>query len=110
METQAAFAMGEANKDKDLMVFDWIKATKIIKEKKAQKASAGLANDWEWTGGTILKNGIPINKKDSCTFLASTWAKPELEIRNRLNNSPRDKNFLLRGCSLCTGLYMSNEF
>ena len=32
MDTLQAFAIGEANRDKELMVFDWDKAVSIIKE------------------------------------------------------------------------------
>lgn len=78
MDTLSAFARAEASRGKELMVFDWIKAAKEIKRRKAELASAGLASDWEYTGGTILENGKPV--KDSCTFLASTWAIPELKI------------------------------
>ena len=78
METMEAFAMGEANRGKELMVFDWIKAAKWIKEKGLANVAAGLRSDWEWTGGNILEDGkIP---DDSYTYLASTWAVPEIEF------------------------------
>lgn len=64
--------------DTELMVFDWDKAAQIIKDKKAKTASAGLAGEWTWIGGYILANGEPIGA--SYTYLASTWAKPELSI------------------------------
>lgn len=60
------------------MVFDWDKAARLIKERNARSASAGLRNDWEWTGGTIFVDGKP--DKESYTYLASTWATPELLI------------------------------
>jgi len=82
MDTLSAFAIGQANKDKEPMVFDWIKAAKEIKKRKAKEASAGLSQDWEWTGGAILKNGKPYKKDD--TFLASTWAVPELKIGGKI--------------------------
>ena len=78
MNSIMAFVMGEANRGKSLMVFDWNKAAKIIKERNATTASAGLFGDWEWTGGSILENGKP--NKESYTYLASTWATPELKI------------------------------
>jgi len=78
MDSMMAFAMGETNRGKSLMVFDWNKAAKIIKERNATTASAGLSGDWEWTGGSILENGKP--NKGSYTYLASTWATPELKI------------------------------
>ena len=82
MDTMTAFAMGEANRHRDSMVFDWDKAAAIIKERGALNASAGLSGDWEWTGGDILVDGkIP---EDSYTFLSSTWATPELEIDGKI--------------------------
>lgn len=80
MDTISAFAMGAANRGKELMVFDWEKAARIIKERDAKSASAGLAGDWEWTGGRILDDGEPISREQTYTYLASTWARPELEI------------------------------
>lgn len=80
MDTMQAFAMGEANRDKELMIFDWVKAAQIIKDRGAQSASAGLCGDWEYTGGAIFEDGKIVNKDDSGTFLASTWATPELEV------------------------------
>lgn len=78
MNTMSAFVMGEANRGKELMVFDWIRAATIIKELGIKNASAGLSGDWGYTGGDILVDGkIP---EDSYTFLASTWATPELNI------------------------------
>jgi hypothetical protein len=78
MDTLSAFARGEANRGKDLMVFDWVKAAKMIKEHGVKDAYAGLQSDWEYTGGIILDCGkIPT---ESCTYLASTWAIPEIEI------------------------------
>lgn len=73
-----AFTNGEANRGKELMVFDWNKAAEMIKETKPLTASAGLKGDWEWTGGEIYSDGnIETN---SYTYLASTWAVPELEL------------------------------
>ena len=78
MNTILAFAMGEATRDRESMVFDWDKAAEIIRIKNPVKAYAGLRDDWEWTGGKIYENGRPV--MDSYTFLASTWAVPELSI------------------------------
>ncbi len=60
------------------MVFDWNKAAKLLKELKPAEARAGLAQDWECTGGTIYIDG----KVDttSYTYLASTWAEPKIEL------------------------------
>lgn len=78
MDTLSAFALGEANRHKELMVFDWIKAAKLIKEKNPSFARAGLSGDWEWTGGTIFSSGKTVT--NDYTYLASTWATPELDL------------------------------
>ena len=77
MNTIEAFVMGQANRGKEQMVFDWEKAAKIIKERKPTVA-AGLRSDWEYTGGTIYRDGKPV-KNEYC-YLASTWAVPELDV------------------------------
>lgn len=80
MDTMSAFVMGEVNRGKEQKVFDWNRAAQIIKERGAKNASAGLANDWEYTGGSILTDGKPTPREATYVFLASTWATPELEI------------------------------
>lgn len=80
MDTMSAFAMGDANRGKKLMVFDWNKAARLIKDQKPLYALAGLRDDWEWTGGGIWKNNAPVPKDETYTYLASTWAVPELNI------------------------------
>ena len=80
MNTAQAFMMGEINRGKELMVFDWLKAAEIIKKSGVKEASAGLSGDWEYTGGEIFANGKPVDEKDTYTFLSSTWATPELEV------------------------------
>jgi hypothetical protein len=80
MDSWSAFTKGEANRGKELMVFDWDKAARIIKENKPKRASAGLKDDWEWTGGDIYVNNDIVPHEDSYTYLASTWAIPELNI------------------------------
>lgn len=80
MDSMRAFAMGQANRGRELKVFDWIKAATILKERGATSAEAGLAGDLEWTGGTILENGKPLSKDDTYCYLASTWATPVLLI------------------------------
>ena len=80
MDTMAAFAMGQANRGRPLMVFDWDRAAQLIRERKAREASAGLSGDWEYTGGEILRDGKPIPAEETYVYLASTWATPELEI------------------------------
>ena len=80
MDTMAAFAMGEINRDNPQMVFDWAKAAQIIKERKPAMAEAGLRGDWGWTGGEIWRDNAPVPDEDTYTYLASTWAIPELDI------------------------------
>lgn len=80
MDSFAAFAMGEANRGKELMVFDWDKAARLIAKSKPQSVSAGLAGDWEWTGGSIYEDGKPVPSSETYTYLASTWATPEINI------------------------------
>lgn len=83
MDTMSAFLMGQANRDKPLMVFDWMKAARLISESGAQEASAGLAGDWNYTCGEILAGGVPVPKEDTYVYLASTWATPEIEINGQ---------------------------
>lgn len=78
MDTIKAFKLGQENKDKELMVFDWDKAAQLIKDSKSTFASAGLCGDWGSTGGDIFRDGIPLNKEETYTYLASTWAVPAL--------------------------------
>jgi len=75
--------MGEANKNKQMMVFDWDKAARLIVGRKAKRASAGLRGDWEWTGGRIW-SGKP--DMEDYTYLASTWATPEIEIDGKIED------------------------
>ena len=62
---------------REMKVFDWVKAATLIVERMPREASAGLSGDWGWTGGTIWRDGAPV---DEYTFLASTWATPELDL------------------------------
>lgn len=78
MKDALAFAMGMMNRGKEPMVFDWDKAARIIREKQPIEASAGLCDDWENTGGVIFRAGKPV--KNVYTYLASTWAIPELVL------------------------------
>lgn len=87
MDTLQAFSMGEAYRGKELKVFDWEKAARLIRESGYQDASAGLGGDWEWTGGNIFTNGKPDMK--SYTFLASTWATPEIKIDGNIQECYR---------------------
>ena len=82
MDSMQAFARGEAARSagNKMMVFDWLKAATLIKERQPKVASAGLKDDWEWTGGEIYKDSKPVSKDDTYTYLASTWAVPELSL------------------------------
>lgn len=78
MDSASAFIRGEANRGNRMRVFDWNKAAERISEVRPGCASAGLQDDWEWTGGDIYTaDGIPDN---SYTYLCSTWAIPELDM------------------------------
>lgn len=87
MDTLGAFARGQMARamGAGLKVFDWHKAARLIKESGAMSASAGLSGDWEWTGGEIFAYGKPLLAGESYTYLASTWATPELEIEGNLS-------------------------
>jgi len=78
MDTMSAFARGQASRGNERRVFDWDKAAKLLKESGVEEASAGLSQDWGYTGGRILSDGKP--DTESYTYLASTWATPELDI------------------------------
>ena len=65
-------------KGKSTKIFDWNKAARILRERNAKDASAGLREDWEWTCDEILRDGKIVNTEDP--YLASTWATPSLEI------------------------------
>lgn len=80
MDSMSAYLIGQKNRDKELMVFDWHKAANIAKHNKNATISAGLANDWKWTGGLIFDNGEPVPSDDTYVYLASTWATPEIEV------------------------------
>lgn len=80
MDTFTALALARAHKHCERKVFDWEKAARLIRERGAKEASAGLAGDWEYTGGPILANGRPVPKDETYTYLASNHATPLLEI------------------------------
>lgn len=80
MDTMQAFMRGQASRGDPMRVFDWDEAARRIRDKKPRVASAGLGGDWEYTGGTIYRNDKPVDKDDTYTYLASTWAVPELDL------------------------------
>jgi len=80
MKTTKAIDLAEANRGNESKVFDWDKAARLIKEHRSLNARAGLRGDWEFTGGDILRDGIPVPRSETYCYLASNWATPELEI------------------------------
>lgn len=76
MDTLLAFRMGELNRGKERMVFDWDKAAKLIVEKRPEIAVAGLDQDLEYTADVIFDQGNIMT--DARPYLASTWATPVL--------------------------------
>ena len=78
MNTLIAFMMGEANRGKETMVFDWDKAARLIAQRKPRIAMAGLRGNWVFTGGVIYEDGVQVTKV--YPFLASSWAVPELDM------------------------------
>ena len=81
------------NRGKLRMVFDWDKAARLIREKRPTKAAAGLHSDWEYTGGTIYVGGDPVTDRDKTyTYLASTWAEPELSLDGEVVDCYRMEN------------------
>lgn len=84
MDTMTACLFGLLNRDRELMVFDWDYAARIIREYNPVMAYAGLQGDWDNTAGIIFHDGRPI--KDTA-YLASTWATPEIELEFQDGNS-----------------------
>jgi hypothetical protein len=84
MNTLTAYLKNQASTNRDLYVFDWDRAARRIVETQAVEASAGLAEDWEWTGGSIFRNGKPCF--EDYTYLASTHAIPELGLDGELED------------------------
>jgi hypothetical protein len=80
MDTRSAFILGELHRNQPLRVFDWITAAKLVKSRRPSFASAGLSDDWDWTGGSIYRDGQPVPADETYTYLASTWAIPELDL------------------------------
>lgn len=80
MDTTMAFARSMAAQGNESKVFDWDRAAALIAEAKPTIASAGLSEDWGWTGGTIFENGEPVDQGNTYTYLASNWATPELDM------------------------------
>lgn len=81
MDNCKAFLMGYLTRNNSIMVFDWDKAAELIREYNPSYAAAGLQGDWGCTGGCIWDEGNPVF--NDYTFLASTWATPELKMDNQ---------------------------
>lgn len=83
MDSMSAFFKGEAARKAGAKqkIFDWHKAAQLIKERKPKVAAAGLASDWEYTGGDIYtaEKG-PLKEDETYTYLSSNWATPELDL------------------------------
>lgn len=86
MDTMSAYSRAMAAKaaGNKFKTFDWDKAAELIVEKGVTRASAGLSQDWEWTGGLIFENGKPVPEEDTYVYLHSIWATPELDIGGQL--------------------------
>lgn len=80
-KTYSMIAKGEqARRDGSIAkVFDWDKAREIINQNPTHTYSAGLVEDWFWTGGTIWESGEQVN---AYCYLASIWATPILRDEN----------------------------
>lgn len=72
---KAKIAESNGNKHK---VFDWDKAVRVIKENGYKNCGAGLGQDFEWTAGMILVDGVPY--LEDYTYLSSNWATPQLIV------------------------------
>jgi len=92
MDSRLAFANGEMYRNKESMVFDWEKAAELIKEHQPKLARAGLRDDWEYTGGSIWKDGSPVDEESTYVFLASTWAVPEIELDGEVQECYKMEN------------------
>ena len=72
-KVRAAVAAGKKRR-----VFDWDKAARLIRDRQPSVAEAGLAEDWNNTGGVIYEQGRPLGHGESYTYLSSFWATPLL--------------------------------
>jgi len=82
MDTLDAFARGQAARmaGSPMKFFDWDCAAKLIAERGADSAEAGLVEDWGWTGGPIVVAGQPVPEEDTYVYLCSNWATPVLRF------------------------------
>lgn len=78
MDTLSAFALAQAHRNDPPKVFDWDRAATLIRAHQPNTAQAGLAADFENTGGDIYRDGKPVPREDTYVYLASVWATPTL--------------------------------
>ncbi|TAK10608.1 MAG: hypothetical protein EPO32_14860 [Anaerolineae bacterium] len=80
MDTLSAAARGMAAQGQTHRVFDWDEAARRIVASNPREAGAGLSEDWEYTGGTIYRDGAPVPADYTYVYLSSNWAAPQLQI------------------------------
>ena len=78
MRTEDAIARAIANYGKEMRVFDWDKAARLIIDRRPAVARAGLDEDYANTGGSIYALGNIVTT--SYTYLASNWDIPTLYL------------------------------
>lgn len=63
-------------------VFNWDEAGRILRERGLERryASAGLAEDWDFTGGSIFADGQIVS--DGSPYIKSAWATPVLVLHD----------------------------
>lgn len=77
-----AFNKGRANKSSPVMVFDWAKAARKIRELNPKIAKMGLDGDFAQTAKIIYENGeVVIN---DYIRTSSTWATPLLILDRKV--------------------------
>lgn len=73
------------NGQEEIRVFDWDSAAAYIVKNNIKNASAGLLEDWFWTGADILVNGEIVEDLFK-PYCASTWATPALYFYDGKNS------------------------
>lgn len=61
------------------VTFDWDKARRIVAKLKLQNADCGLQEDWFWTGGTLVEDGVMVTEENCRAYLTSIWATPIIQ-------------------------------
>ena len=57
-----------------MQTLDWQKLERFIEERKPVEVSAGLLDDWFWTGATVYKDGEWQDR--DAAYVTSYWATP----------------------------------